>query len=435
MNLKSGKKVNDLIKNFSSIVGVTLNEDKVAVLYITESLIFTWAVFKNGKLLWKTHFDNKYIKAQSFEFMNTEEDTVRFLEEKGESMKVYTIKENSISDYVIKGIRNIIFQYPMLAYVWGTRELWIQDLNNNVSIYYFDATIAAMENISNIRTEKNSRIMMGIIIDYGNYIQSSNMSWNLTENTLFLDERRIEKNEYPTGKLKGYYQIDMMNPETKSVEDSIMLHTRNYLVILSLKSKNLNFEIKKTVNKANVIHMKKNKSIIFWNNNGDKLEMMRLPYDPSNGNTITKAYEANDEIKLCKLTIIDGKEFLALIDEPNYVKILKIEDSNIQKLNKISIYKDYFVHMYFSAINDIKMMKNYGYCKGMMYTSSGTTILQEKGMEKKEKFNPFNYRQYSFNKNTTKFPMCSEDFILYSLSPEFDNTFTHKLQFLLLGKF
>jgi len=357
------------------------------------------------------------------------------LEQANGGIVINMFGEEVSTNYSIKAIRNITFQYPMLAYVWGTKELWIQDLNNNVSIYYFDATIAAMENISSVLTQKEPKLNLGIVLDYGEYLQTARTVCNNSENTLIFDKRRIKKDEYLGGKIKGFYRIKLQNPETKSVENAVMLHLKKTLVILSLEYSNIKYEVKKNVNKANVIFMQKTNAIIFWADKGDKLEMMKLPYDPNSPKSIVKVFEADEEIRYCKLTHIEGREYIALIDEPKYVKILKVEDSQTQKFNKVSLYKDYFVDTYFSTTNDVQGMKNYGFCKEMMYSSSGAYVLQEKGKEKEGKFNALYYSQYSLDYGTTKFPMCSEDFILYSLSPEYDNTYTYQTQYLLLGNF
>ena len=68
----------------------------------------------------------------------------------------------------------------------------------------------------------------------------------------------------------------------------------------------------------------------------------------------------------------------------------------------------------------------------MLYNSSGGYTLQERGKEKEGKFSCLNYWKYSLDYNTTKFPMCTEDFILFSLSPEYNADYTKQSKFLLL---
>lgn len=59
----------------------------------------------------------------------------------------------------------------MLAYVWGTRELWVQDMDNIVRIYYFDGSIAGLENDSNVKSDPNNPFTLGLVIDQFDYYQ------------------------------------------------------------------------------------------------------------------------------------------------------------------------------------------------------------------------------------------------------------------------
>lgn len=253
------------------------------------------------------------------------------------------------------------------------------------------------------------------------------MSCNLTENTLTVQKRKILKTELPQGKIKAYYRIKLQNQETKQLEDAVMIHLKNSFTVLSLETKSVKYEIKKRCTKNNVVYMKESECIIMWEDKGDKLEMMKLPYDPNSAKAFQKVYEADEDLRYVRLTKIDGKECLAVVDEPKYIKIMKIEDI------KVTILKDYFVDSYFSTYSDVNALKSYSYCNGMMYSPNGCYILQERGKEKEGKFYSLYYSQYSLDYNTTKFPMCTEDFILFSLSPEWDSSYTVQKQYLMLA--
>ena len=173
--------------------------------------------------------------------------------------------------------------------------------------------------------------------------------------------------------------------------------------------------------------------MIFWKDKGDRLEMLKLPFDPSSSKPFTKVYESDEEIRYCRMTIINNREYLVLVDEAKHVKILQIEESSTQKYNKISVYKEYYVDNYFSTSVDVQQLKNYSFCNEMLYSNSGAYILQEKSKAIPDKFYALYYAQYSLDYSTTKFPMCTEDFILFSLAPEYDSTDTNSKQFLLLA--
>lgn len=68
----------------------------------------------------------------------------------------------------------------------------------------------------------------------------------------------------------------------------------------------------------------------------------------------------------------------------------------------------------------------------MLYGSSGGYILQEKGKEKEFKFANLYFSQYSLEYGNYKFPMCTEEFILFALSPEYNSDYTEQKQHLLL---
>jgi hypothetical protein len=59
-----------------------------------------------------------------------------------------------------------------------------------------------------------------------------------------------------------------------------------------------------------VVELKSHGALFFWDYNGDKIEMMKLPYNPNNQKAIVKVYEADEDLKMVKSTIIEGKEYL-----------------------------------------------------------------------------------------------------------------------------
>ena len=60
---------------------------------------------------------------------------------------LHHIDSSGLIEYPFKAMRDVIFCYPYIIYGRGTKEIWVQDMNNNnVKIYYFDGNITAMEN-------------------------------------------------------------------------------------------------------------------------------------------------------------------------------------------------------------------------------------------------------------------------------------------------
>jgi hypothetical protein len=162
-----------------------------------------------------------------------------------------------------------------------------------------------------------------------------------SEKKLVVNKRKIMKSEIGNAKIKGFNRIKMENFEKKMAEESVLIHVKNNLIALSLESKQGKSEIKKSISKLNIVELKVFDALFFWNYGGDKIEMMKLPYNPTNPKAIQKVYEADEDIKFVKPVVINGKEYLSVCDESKYVKILSIEE------NKVSIYKDYFVDTYF----------------------------------------------------------------------------------------
>lgn len=416
----------EIVPNYYSVYKYAFKDNKVAILYSINYNNLLLAVFEDGVQKWKHTIKKSYMDTHGLMFASGEIEAVMLLELSNYTFQVYIFEENFSTDYCIKSIRNITFQYPTLAYAWGTREIWVQDLNNNVKIYRFDASISGMENCCNIKNSTNEELKLGVVLDYQDYFRIGEFAFKDTSNELVLSKRRITKAELPGGKIKAFYNIRVHNYESKNIDDGIMLHFKDTLIILSMMSRSIKNEIKKTVSKSNVVTLRNNSAIFFWEDKGDKLEMMKIPYDPKSEKALQKVYEADESLLLVKTTIIDGEEYLYIVDEPKSVKLLKIEDS------RVTLYKNFFVDPYFATYADVQSLKQYSYCNGMMYSSSGGYILQEKGKEKEFKFTSLYYGQYSLEYNNSKFPMCTEEFILWSLSPEYNSDYTRQKQFLLL---
>ena len=152
-----------------------------------------------------------------------------------------------------------------------------------------------------------------------------------------------------------------------------------------------------------------------------------MPINPSNSKYIIRVYDAFEDIRLLKSTMIDGEEYLYIVDEPKYVKLLSNED------NKLSIYKEYFIDSTFASNSDVEQIKEFWFSNEMMYSVNGGYILQEKGRSKDTKFTPLNYSGFSIDFHNKIFPICSDDFVLYALTPELDSINSQYYSYLLLA--
>lgn len=280
-NLKDkNSKENEIITYYTSLQKYAFNGNKVAILYSINDKNFILAVFEDGIQKWKHNIKESSMKVHDMMFKSGDIDSVMILALSNTKFQVYTVEENFATDYSIKPIRNITLNNLKLTYAWDNKEIWIQDFNNNIKIYRFDASISAFENCCKIKSSTDRELKLQVLLDYQYYFRIGRVTLTDSKSELVLSKRRVEKVELPNGKVKAFYNIRVHNYNRKSIDDGIMLHFKDSLIILSLISKSIKYEIKKTAKKANVITLKDNSAIFFWEDKGDKLEMMRIPYDP-----------------------------------------------------------------------------------------------------------------------------------------------------------
>lgn len=124
---------------------------------------------EDGVTKWKHKIEKSYIDLRSFVFADTEEDCLVGLEIENQQIKISYYEESFTTNYWMKTIRNITFQYPLLVYVWGTREIWVQDMENNVNVFYLSHSIVGMENDARVRSQSKGSMSLGMILDYTDY--------------------------------------------------------------------------------------------------------------------------------------------------------------------------------------------------------------------------------------------------------------------------
>jgi hypothetical protein len=171
VNLKGDKVPKEIVKEYYSVYKYSFKGNKVALIYSTNYYSMWAALFEDGTLKWKHKLDKTYLDIRGFKFLDSEVDSLVAVEMVNSTIKVHFFEETFTTNFCLKAIRNITFQYPLLAYAFGTRELWVQDMNNNVKIYYFMAGIAGMENDCNVKTNTKDPLSLGIILDYIDYYQ------------------------------------------------------------------------------------------------------------------------------------------------------------------------------------------------------------------------------------------------------------------------
>ena len=127
------------------------------------------------------------------------------------------------------------------------------------------------------------------------------------------------------------------------------------------------------------------------------------------------------------MTVIDGIEFLFVVDEQKHCKILKNEE------NRSVVYKEYYVDNNFGLYPEVTYFSSYSFCKEMLYSNNGGIILQEKGNEKENWFYTLNYSNIYLDYNKANFPICSEEYILYALAQEYSADYSSQSYNLLLA--
>mmetsp|Transcript_42002 Transcript_42002/g.48666 ORF Transcript_42002/g.48666 Transcript_42002/m.48666 type:complete len:617 (+) Transcript_42002:157-2007(+) len=363
---------------------------------------------------------------QGFRFEDCDVDSLLMVGFSYDTIKCSRYEENFTTDFSMKNIRSINFQYPYIVYTRGSREIWVQDFANKIKVFYFDASIATMENYSKVKPEMTNEFDLGMVLDYQDYYTIGSFKVTSYGNILSSFSRKIMKDELPSSKIKSFYRIRLQNQEKKKIEEAVLLQMKESFFVLSLESNNVKYEIKKQLLKSNVVMFRDRSSLFFWENHGVKIEKMKIPFDPSSSVWLQKVYEADDDLRTVKATLIDGVEYLMVVDEPKYAKILKNEE------NRLSVYKDYFVDANFAVYNNDNLMRQVKYCNEMIYSGYEGYILQEKGKEKEYKFNSITYNNYSLDSGNIKFPLCSEEFILFALYGEYSADYTRQYAQLLL---
>lgn len=173
VKLDEEKKKIELLKEYSSMYRYAFKGKKIAMAYSTNYTNMFVALYEGDTLLWKHTIKKSYMDIHGFMFTSTDKevDSLMMIENQYSCFQIYRFDETSANDYTLKTIRNLTFQYPYIAYAVGTKEIWVQDMSNTISIFYFEANIAGMENDSKVKANTDQPLAMGIVLDYQGYYQ------------------------------------------------------------------------------------------------------------------------------------------------------------------------------------------------------------------------------------------------------------------------
>ena len=147
-SLKGNKEKIEIFKEYVSISRVAFKGDKLAIVTNVNYQYMNITLYEKDKALWKQSIMRSWVDIRDFKFSDELKDTLVMIEYYNSEYILYYIDSTGLIEYPFKAMRDVIFCYPYLIYGRGTKEIWVQDMNNIVQIYYFDGNISAIENTS-----------------------------------------------------------------------------------------------------------------------------------------------------------------------------------------------------------------------------------------------------------------------------------------------
>ena len=161
----------EILKEYTSWIGHAFKDDKFALIYNINFGNFIVWIYQNEQVIWRQTLKRNSINCQGFVFLKDEEGHMMMLENNNDSIQIHKISELFATDFGMKSMRNINFQYPYILFWRGNKEIWIQDFSNIIQIYYFDNSIVGMENYGNVKFSMDSDLSIGCIFDlYDHYL-------------------------------------------------------------------------------------------------------------------------------------------------------------------------------------------------------------------------------------------------------------------------
>lgn len=166
-----------LVNYLDTIYSWKFKGNKMALVYKSFNKNKWIALFVDDILKWELPIPDIDTYKCDLVISSGDSEWIKLLKKNYHSVRVYVFKENYTSSWCIKQIRNIMFQYPNIAYGWGDRELWVHDLNNCIRIFRFDQAITAFENNKSIYVNSEDDFGVELLFDYHKYYKLAKFTY------------------------------------------------------------------------------------------------------------------------------------------------------------------------------------------------------------------------------------------------------------------
>ena len=186
--------------------------------------------------------------------------------------------------------------------------------------------------------------------------------------------REIAKSELNGVRIKSFLRAKALFANSPDIQDWVVIQDINALIFVSLESNQVYHYPINLPNKNWVIKIKSENGIVLWSQTSNSLRMMKFPFDTTKPESILKIYEFKNDSKLVKLTKVNGKEYLMVVEVPKYVKVLRFYG------NKLIVHQEYFVHSSFSQQSAIES-PIIDFSNGILLMEDHSLLLQQKGKE------------------------------------------------------
>ena len=130
-----------------------------------------------------------------------------------------------------------------------------------------------------------------------------------------------------------------------------MVQNESELVFVSLESDQIHRRQFNSLTKDSVIKLNSHNALVIWSKKSDCLQIIDTLFDTASPKSLPEVYKFENEDKFVKRTEIAGKEFLLVIDKPQCIKLLFIDQEKVVQL------KEYFVHSNFDLKLELNIQK------------------------------------------------------------------------------
>ena len=135
--------------------------DKHCQLYLIES----------GKTIWKKRLEFKFEQLLSLCFADSSGNTiVASWINIDQNITISYIDWDHTNNHTVKSYGNFILYEEFMSYQWSEREVWVQDMFNNIKAFYFDTDIWGIEECIH-EDSKSDTLNMRITFEYPSHYQ------------------------------------------------------------------------------------------------------------------------------------------------------------------------------------------------------------------------------------------------------------------------